>query len=198
MPHRLFILAALALALATAPAAFAQTPMSSGFAYEGTLKYDGDYIDGRADFTFRLFDAKTGGAQIGPIINKVTRQVTNGAFRTILNFGAGAFDGNARWLEISIRYPAGAGAWIPLLPRQKVDAVPYALYSLSGVPGPEGPQGPDGPTGPQGPAGPQGDPGADGAPGPQGPAGADGATGPQGPRGPEGPTGPQGPQGIPG
>ena len=45
-----------------------------------------------------------------------------------LDFGAGAFNGDARWLEIGVR-TNGIGAFTELTPRQEVPLMPYALYA---------------------------------------------------------------------
>ncbi|MCA9291702.1 MAG: collagen-like protein, partial [Phycisphaerales bacterium] len=127
----------------------------------------------------------------GPELAVDGLMVTDGRLNVDLDFGA-AFTGAARWIEIDIRSPAGAGAFTTLSPRQPVMPTPYALFALSGN------EGPAGPIGPEGPAGPQGEPGAAGPAGQDGMDGADGAPGAQGPAGPEGPMGPQGPAGADG
>ena len=60
--------------------------------------------------------------------------VENGRFTIILNaggeFGAQAFNGQRRWLEIAVRCPAGSGTYTTLQPRQMLSAAPYA-HSLA-------------------------------------------------------------------
>ncbi len=74
--------------------------------------------------TFRLFDAATGGNQIGsPITASVT--VVNGIFSTPLDFGAAAFNTTgARYLEIQV----GAST---LTPRQEITATPFSQRALN-------------------------------------------------------------------
>jgi hypothetical protein len=64
--------------------------------------------------------------------------VTAGRFTAALNdggeFGGNAFNGNARWLQVAVRAPAGGGGFTTLAPRQPMNATPYALFALS-VPG---------------------------------------------------------------
>jgi hypothetical protein len=58
--------------------------------------------------------------------------VAGGLFTVQLNdggqFGASAFNGDARWLEIAVRCPAGSGDCTSLS-RQALAAAPYARYA---------------------------------------------------------------------
>ena len=49
--------------------------------------------------------------------------VADGLFTVALDFGAGAFNGDARWLEVAV-YKTGTG-WVVLSPRQPLLAAPY-------------------------------------------------------------------------
>ncbi len=169
-------------------------PTSEAFTYQGILNTAGSPYSGDADLRFRLFDGAGSAVQVGPDLFMDMAIVEDGLVIADLDFGAGVFDGDERWLEIAVRAPSwdGAGAepaYETLAPRQAIMPTPYALYALNGVPGPEGPQGP---------AGPQGDPGSQGPAGPAGPQGDQGPAGPSGPTGPQGDVGPMGPQGAPG
>ena len=176
-------------------------PLSSAFTYQGRLNLDGVPLEGLTDFEFSLWDADRAGTQIGSTIALDSLNIADGLVTVDLDFGSRAFDGNERWLEIAVRFPAGIGDFTTLAPRRRVAAAPYAQFAVTGN---EGPTGPPGPRGPQGPAGAEGPPGPDGPPGPpgprgpQGPAGAEGPPGPEGPRGPRGPQGPAGAEGPPG
>jgi hypothetical protein len=199
------LLTVIALGLATLPTRAAD--VGDTFVYEGRLWRDGEAVSTFADLQFRLFDSPEAGERIGGIVTKPSAAVLDGRFTAKLNFGEDAFDGQARWIEIRLRDPAGSGPWITLEPRQRIHAVPYAMFAIRsaesangppgppGAPGAQGPQGPIGPAGPTGPAGPAGADGADGADGAQGPQGDVGPQGPQGDTGPQGPQGAQGPQG---
>ncbi|MFM9994238.1 MAG: hypothetical protein ACKVU4_00390 [Phycisphaerales bacterium] len=171
----------------------AQTPVGSVLNYQGELRQAGTPVSGGADFRFRLFTADLGGAQVGPEIAVNNSTLAAGRFAAALDFGAAAFGPEARWLEIDVRSPAGAGLFVTLAPRQRITAAPVAQFALAGNPGPQGPAGPQGPTGPTGAQGPSG---AAGAQGPTGPQGDPGPAGPQGPPGPIGPEGPAGPSGA--
>jgi len=185
-----------ALALAAIAPVHAQSPVGNGITYQGRLTQNGQAINSSADFIFRAFTGPNpNDPSIGNVVSVSDMTIANGLFTAALDFGPAVFDGNARWLGISVRVPhdpSDTQPYIALSPRQLLSAAPYALFALAGNAGPQGPAGPAGPTGPTGPAGTQG------ATGPQGPAGPQGQTGPTGPAGPQGATGPQGPIGPPG
>jgi len=78
------------------------------------------------DVQFALFDAPSGGAQIGPTLTRAVH-LRNGLFSVAdLDFGATAFEGAARWMGLSARCPSGSGAFVALSPRSPIVAVPYA------------------------------------------------------------------------
>lgn len=168
-------------------------PQPTTFTYQGQLADAGVPANGNYDMRFILYSADIGGFQVGPVLTNSPTAVKSGHFNVMLDFGTGAFDGEERWLEISVRTNSNA-MFTTLSPRQAVTPVPYALYALTPA-GPVGPIGPKGNTGATGPQGPKGDQGVTGATGPQGPKGGQGV---QGVAGPKGDTGPIGPQGIPG
>ena len=149
-------------------------PSGATFTYQGRLTEGGEPAEGIFDFAFTLWDAASDGVQIGPTLELLDADIAEGLILVDLDFGGDVFDGNARWLEVTVE-------GFVLDPRQPLTAAPYAAFALSGNEGPEGPAGPDGPEGPEGPEGPIG---------PEGPEGA------QGEQGVPGPTGPEGPQGI--
>ena len=137
-------------------------PLAAGpITYQGRLDYLGQPFNDTAILEFRLFDAASGGNPIGPALVIEEVNVEDGLFQVELDFGADAFDGAPRFLEIGVN-------GIVLSQRQGVTATPMALYALAGNPGPAGPQGEPGPTGPQGL------PGETGPQGEQGPRGDDG------------------------
>lgn len=120
--------------------------LGTGFTYQGQLSDDaGSPLNGSCDFNFSLWDALTGGAQVGAVSPVTNVTVAGGYFSAVVNgaaeFGSNAFKGSARWLEVSLRCPAGAGTYTTLSPRQALTAAPYARYAanapwsgLSGIP----------------------------------------------------------------
>lgn len=101
----------------------------TSFTYQGYLESDGSPMNNACDFQFSLFDTAAGGGQVGTTLTIYSQGVTDGLFTVQLDFGFGVFDGAARWLEISVRCPAGSGNYAPLTPRQALTPTPYAIFS---------------------------------------------------------------------
>jgi hypothetical protein len=120
----LMLLLLVGLSAAQAPAP--QQALGTGFTYQGQLYQDGAPVDATCDMTFNLYDQLTLGSQIGPPL-MATVPISDGLFTVTLDFGSGIFDGNARWLEIAVRCPAGSGDYSQLVPRQALTPAPYAL-----------------------------------------------------------------------
>ncbi|HEX8351802.1 MAG TPA: tail fiber domain-containing protein [Pyrinomonadaceae bacterium] len=119
--------------LFTASAALGQT---TSFTYQGRLSDGSTPAGGVYDMKFRLYDAD-GNPQGSPdtvTLDNPGVQVTNGLFTVQLDFGAGAFNGGARLLEISVR-PHSADpntpAYTTLSPRQPITSTPYAVRSIT-------------------------------------------------------------------
>ncbi len=105
------------------PNAYAGT----AFTYQGQLKSGGNAVNGTCDFQFGLYDALTGGTQIGATQTNSNVSVSNGLFTTQIDFGASTITGNARWLNIAVRCPASSGSYTTLAPRQALTPAPMAL-----------------------------------------------------------------------
>lgn len=121
------ILGAIGLGLLAGTAA-AQTPVGSSFTYQGRIQADGEAVTDAADFQFTLWNAASGGAQVGSVIN-MTLTPDDGLFSANLDFGVAALNGDARWLQIAVRNPAGGGAFTTLAPRQAMNATPYSIQT---------------------------------------------------------------------
>jgi len=103
---------------------------TTSFSYQGRLTDGGTAANGNYDLQFTLFDSAAGGAQIGATQTVPTVAVASGIFTVQLDFGAGAFPGANRFLEISARL-SGSGAFTTLSPRQQITSTPYAVRSLN-------------------------------------------------------------------
>ncbi|MBP7602247.1 MAG: tail fiber domain-containing protein [Thermoflexales bacterium] len=115
------------------PAAPAGQPAGSAFTYQGQLRKNGAPVNATCNASFALFDAVTGGNQVGSTVTSSTLQVANGLFTLPLDFGWN-LNGEARWLETAI----GCGeAQSTLTPRTALRPAPYALAlpGLRTVPG---------------------------------------------------------------
>jgi hypothetical protein len=111
------------------------TVLGTGFTYQGVLKDSGgNPLNSTCNFTFRLWDAESGGVKFGTDSLATGVSVVDGYFTASVNaggeFGVSAFIGQARWLEVSVQC-TGDAAVTTLSPRQALTAAPYALYAQS-------------------------------------------------------------------
>lgn len=115
-------------ALPTLSAPLSAAALGTAFMYQGRLQAGDTAANGSFDLRFALYDTFSGGSPLGLTTNAAV-SLSNGFFTATLDFG-GAFDGNARWVEVAVR-TNGGGAFTPLAPRQPVAPAPYALYAPS-------------------------------------------------------------------
>jgi hypothetical protein len=115
--------------------------LGTSFSYQGELRDARGPVDDDCDLRFWLWDSAIGGAQVGSTVTLEGVTLVDGLFTAQLGFGADAFQGDARWLEVAAACPAGSGDYAVLEPRQLLTASPYALHALrvpwsglSGVP----------------------------------------------------------------
>jgi len=109
--------------------ALAARAQTTAFTYQGQLDSGGSATTGSYDFRFRLFDASTN-LVAGPATNAPVG-VTNGLFTITLDFGAMAFNGGSRQLEIAVRNYGNTNAYAVLAPNQVITSTPYAIQSLN-------------------------------------------------------------------
>ena len=106
--------------------------LGDAFTYQGYLTdADDEPIDGvQCDLSFGLWDAVTGGTQLG-ITQTVPTMMQEGYFDVLLNgggeFGVDAFDGRTRFLSIGVQCPDDAVE--TSLGRTALHAAPYALFA---------------------------------------------------------------------
>lgn len=101
---------------------------TAAFTYQGRLNDTNGPASGTYDLQFTLLDALSSGSIVaGPLTSPATA-VSNGLFTATLDFGAAAFPGANRWLEIQVK-TNGALNFTPLIPRQQVTAAPYAIQA---------------------------------------------------------------------
>jgi hypothetical protein len=98
---------------------------TTAFTYQGQLRDNGTNANGTYTMVFALYDSLSGGNQVGTSII-TTNTLANGLFTVNLDFGAGAFDGSARYLDVTVQ---GGSDSEELTPRVQVLPSPYALYA---------------------------------------------------------------------
>ncbi len=103
----------------------------SAFTFQGRLTSSGSPVYGAYDVTFTLKDSAVGGSSISTPNVVAPLGITNGLFTTVLDFGAAAFDGAPRWLEIGMRTNGSSAAYNLLLPRTAINATPYATFATT-------------------------------------------------------------------
>ena len=94
---------------------------TTAFTYQGQLRDGGTNANGGYAMVFKLYDAVSGGGQIGSTISN-SPTLANGLFTVNLDFGANAFNGSNRWLEITVVTDT-------LSPRVQVLPAPYAQFA---------------------------------------------------------------------
>jgi hypothetical protein len=102
-----------------------QAALGTAFTYQGNLKKNGQPANATCSFQFSLWDAASGGIQKGSTVPASNVPVAAGLFTVELDF-ANQFPGDARWLQTAVQCAGDAG-FTTLLPRQPLNAVPYAL-----------------------------------------------------------------------
>lgn len=103
--------------------------LGTAFTYQGYLQDANGPVTGPYDLEFKLYDQPGAGNPLG-VVTKAQTPVGDGRFTVTLDFGAGAFDGGTRWLEIGVRTHAPA-AFAVLAPRQELTPTPYALFAAN-------------------------------------------------------------------
>jgi hypothetical protein len=109
--------------LLAAPAS-AQVALDTSFTYQGRLTDASGPVSGPVDMQFRLYDEASGDHPALGTQAIAAVAVTNGVFTVALDFGGTAFNGDRRWLGISVNGDP------ELTPRVPLTAAPYALFAL--------------------------------------------------------------------
>ncbi len=129
----------LVLAVALSFAVLAESParaQSTAFTYQGLLDDAGAPTSGLHDIVFRLFDAATGGVQLGSTLCVDNVDVVAGVFTAQLDFGQQYATTGQRHLEIELRRDTGltcgdGTGLVVLAPRQQLTATPLASHANS-------------------------------------------------------------------
>lgn len=123
-------IAAMAVACSTAQA------QSTAFTYQGQLKNGSAPATGVFDLRFRLFDAASGGVQVGATQCVDNVAVTLGLFTATIDFGQQFAVPGGRFMEIEVRADTGltcatTTGYTVLTPRQALTATPLANHAKS-------------------------------------------------------------------
>lgn len=127
------LILAISLALVFITPARAQ---STAFTYQGKLTSNAQPAEGNHDFRFRLYDAATGGTQIGTTQCTDNLSVTGGVFTATIDFGQQYITTGQRFLEIEVRADTGLNCsnlagFVTLVPRQAVTPAPSATHAMT-------------------------------------------------------------------
>ncbi len=118
-------------ALLAASALISVPALAQPISYQGRITSAGESPVGLHEVRFRVFDAPSGGSQVGTqLVREVNMTASDeGVFVfNDLDFGPGVFNGQPRWMELAVR-ANGAGAFTTLNPRQPLTATPHAVWA---------------------------------------------------------------------
>jgi len=108
-----------------------QQAAGSAFTYQGHLTdTQGNSADGLFDLKFNLYRSQNGDLSLGAVTQHDIA-VRDGLFSVSLDFGTDVFNGDARWLEMSVR-PADLNdlePYVTIPQRQALTPCPYALHT---------------------------------------------------------------------
>jgi hypothetical protein len=107
----------------------AQTPIDTGFTYQGELIFNNQLVNGSYDFEINAYDALTDGNIYDAPYSVDGISVVNGIFQIPLDYGDEPFMGNEVYLEISVRENGSGLPYELLIPRQKINNAPYAIHA---------------------------------------------------------------------
>lgn len=99
-------------------------------AYQGTLSTNGVPVNGPHDIIMRLYDAPSGGAQIGAACTNTSVPVTNGQFNALMScWTSDDFASTNLHVQIALRRTGSGTPFVTLLPRQQLFSVPRAAVA---------------------------------------------------------------------
>ena len=108
--------------------AFTALAQGTAFTYQGQLQNNGSPASGTYDLQFLLYTNNSASSAVAGPVTTNGVMITNGLFTVLVDFGAGVFTGSNYWLQIGVE-TNGVGSFTPLMPRQQLTPVPYAVYA---------------------------------------------------------------------
>ncbi|CAG0977503.1 hypothetical protein PHYC_01583 [Phycisphaerales bacterium] len=109
-------------------------PLTPTFTYQGRLLENEAEVNGPRDFTVTLWNHPTSTSvdnRVGAPLYFNTHDVLNGLFVLNLNFGAQAFDGSERYIEIAVDYSGQGPGGAVLGPRTRLSPAPHAVIAMN-------------------------------------------------------------------
>jgi hypothetical protein len=100
----------------------------TAFTYQGQLNQSGLPASGVFDFQFRMYGTSTGGEELTVAVREAV-VVANGLFKVEVGSDGSLMNGRDLWLEIAVRPSGSADTFTVLSPRQKLTALPYAVFA---------------------------------------------------------------------
>lgn len=109
---------------------FAANGQNGKFTYQGKLSDGPLPANGTYEMQFRLHKFADEDSQLGTTLTFASVQVVNGIFTVALDFNdSGAFIGDPRFVEISVRKASDPPGFTVLSPRQEITKSPQAVFS---------------------------------------------------------------------
>lgn len=104
---------------------------SGAFTYEGRLAEHDAPANGTYELEFTLWDSASGGQPVtaATLGTPGGITVTAGRFAVVLDFGAGALNGQPRWIELAVRARGSTAPFTVIAPRQSLPVAPYAVFA---------------------------------------------------------------------
>lgn len=104
---------------------------SGAFTYEGRLAEHDAPANGTYELEFTLWDSASGGQPVtaATLGTPGGITVTAGRFAVVLDFGAGALNGQPRWIELAVRARGSTAPFTVIAPRQSLPVAPHAVFA---------------------------------------------------------------------
>lgn len=101
----------------------------TAFHYNGDVSASVGAVAGNYDFQFALFEAETGGTQIGTTTSVTGVPVSQGKFHLLLDFENADLFANAVWIRIAYRVTGSGSAFTTIAVRDPVYPAAQALFA---------------------------------------------------------------------
>jgi|GEM_PF-3440714 len=122
---RCLLVVVAALVWASSPVIAA--PIDGSFVYQGVVEDGGSPADGTYDFRYRLFN--DAGVAVSTLLQFNGLVITDGLVNQTLPWSAAHYDGEKRFLEISLR-ASGDPSFTTLSPRTEIRPTPFASHAI--------------------------------------------------------------------